>query len=183
MPTSYIEFFGSRVEAESEGVWDRWEGADPRRREREIDSVPSLTGGSQSVTDFTGQRANEKLVGCEARGQKLRRPPPFAATLSLFTPVFHPTGATTLALPDLSDKYIDLHTGSMEKNNFISNKSFAISHLHFVVQFHANFSRFELNRRIINSLFLNYHFWKSSNWFHNISRFFFFFFSPVSSRY
>lgn len=25
------------------------------------------------MTDFTGQRANEKLVGCEVRGQKLRR--------------------------------------------------------------------------------------------------------------
>lgn len=151
----------------------------PQKRERERDSVPSLTGGSQSVTDFTGQRANEKLVGCEARGQKLRRPPPFAATLfSLFTPVFHPTGATTLALPDLSDKYIDLHTGSMEKNNFISNKSFAISHLHFVVQFHANFSRFELNRRIINSLFFELSFLKIveliSQYF---SILFFFFFS------
>lgn len=45
----------------------------------ERESVPSLTGGSQSVTDFTGQRANEKLVGCEVRGQNYAaRSPPFA---------------------------------------------------------------------------------------------------------
>lgn len=55
-------FWITCLETESEGV---------REQVRRRSPVPSLTGGSQSVADFTGQRANEKLVGCEARGQKL----------------------------------------------------------------------------------------------------------------
>lgn len=79
--------FGSRVWRRKARVCEnRWERG----------AVPSLTGGSQSVTDFTGQRANEKLVGCEARGQKLRRsssdqPPAFTPS------VFHPSRALTNA--------------------------------------------------------------------------------------